>query len=695
MIARVRRFLGAQAPAIHSAFATTLACEIALVVVMALHLPNPAWALVTIFVLATPTAGASLQKAALRVVGTAVGASLSIGLIHWFDQAPIGFSLALFAICVVAAYGGSGPRYPYAYVVGLITVVIVAMEGLSAPERTVYTAFARAAEVSVGVATAVLVRLSIWPVRTSATLRGEMATTLELSVPLLRGGAAADPDAAVLGLLHSRQQQQALLQTLGDEGDLTTAQGRAYARAVAAVSALVRHVLAVEAILGAAGASILVEARDALAQALEAVAHGLRRERRRGGEAIAQRLAAMSIDAGGTDATGGPAAALAPVLRTLSAELGALARSIDRFGPGGFSPVGPADPAETVVVAKPRAGLDRGRLLHAAKVGLVVLVALWIWMTLHLPGGMQALVTVVVIAQRTAGATLLKGQLRLIGAVLGGTAGILVASLVIPGVSSLGVFGLLIAPAIFASAWLNDGSPRYGYVGFQSGFAFILTLVSGSSPDPDTMAPVYRVCGVLLGILVVAVVMQLVAPVDTWREVLAGIGRLLGLLGRSLAGGETAAGTAERSALRDQTVAYMAEIDPGRWRRGWPRWSLPRLVALQSRLGAVISSIDLGGVERGATAELRLAAGHLAAAADRLGNDVAARRSSRAGDEVAAAHAAVARALQSPAGAPIPAAVLAQAGGLQTAAALLGAIERVVATPDPIPLRADPVSALA
>src|SRR5690348_10304837 len=95
---RVSAILAAQTPAMRSAFATTLACEIALAIVMTLHLPNPAWALITVFVLATPTAGASIQKGMLRIVGTLVGAALAVGLIEWFDQFPLAFSLALFAI---------------------------------------------------------------------------------------------------------------------------------------------------------------------------------------------------------------------------------------------------------------------------------------------------------------------------------------------------------------------------------------------------------------------------------------------------------------------------------------------------------------------------------------------------------------------------------------------------------------------
>jgi uncharacterized membrane protein YccC len=688
VIARLRVFFSRQTPALRSAFATTLACEIALAIVMTLHLPTPAWALITVFALSAPTAGSSIQKAALRIVGTIVGAGLSVALVQWFDQAPLPFSLALFAVCAVASYGASGGRYPYMYLIGLITTLIIAMETLARPDRTVYVAFARAAEVGVGVAASVLVRLSVWPVRASAKLRGELATTLELGGPVLRGETRDDRGAAVVALIASRQLQRTLLETAGGEGDLTRAQEQRYGHAVTAVNALTRHVLAADAIAGAAGSAELAALRAALAQVMGDLGAALRRERGRGGAALASRLEVLRAEAErwAVDAPSAQAAALAQVLSALGVELRALAGLVDYLGPGGGDAPAEVDAAAVAAGPPPRRfHLDRARLLHAFKMALVGQTALWLWMVYHLPGGAQGMVSAMFIAQHSVGATLLKGRLRLLGALCGGTLGILVASFAIPGVSSLGVFCLLTAPVLFASAWLNDGSPRYGYLGFQTGFAFILTLVAGSSPEPDTLAPVLRASGVLIGIVAASVVLYLVAPVDGWREALRGLGAILTSIARTLRGGAVAAGVTERVELRDQTMAYMAELQPGAVRRGWPRWSLTELLALESRLGALIGGVG-GGVP--ATPELGAAAAQLAALAERLGADVAARRPARRGAEVAAARSAAERALQSSTGAPASPTVLVQGQVLLTAADLLAAIEAVVAAADPAPARA-------
>jgi uncharacterized membrane protein YccC len=677
----MKAFLAAQAPSLRSAFATTLACQIAIVVVMTLHLSNPAWAVVTILVLATPTAGASVQKGVLRLVGTVIGAGLALMLIEWFDQMPLAFSLSFFALCMAAAYGASGRQHSYAYLIGFVTVIIVAMEGLAQPDQAVNIAFARACEVGVGVATGVLVRLSVWPVRSTTRLRGELAASLEQGASLLHASGQGNADATVVALIRARQQQQTFLQAAEGESGLTRAQHRRHAHAVELLGAAVDAAVAAEGITSAAGGALPGDGRAAVAGAMAGLAQALRRRRVRGGAAIAHALQSLrtAVGAGAADGTTrSHAAALELALTRAAAELASLAQLSDYLGPGG--PAAPAAIDAAAIsprTAVPRLALDRGRLLHAFKVALVVVSALWLWMVTHLPGGMQGMVSALIIAQHTVGATQLKGFQRLLGGLIGGALGILVASYAIPGVSSLAVFCLLTAPILFASAWLNDASPRYGYVGFQTGFTFALTLVAGPGPEPNTLAPVLRVCGILIGIGVASFIVRAVAPVDAWAESLRGLGCILASIARDLTGPAASAGAAERSALRDQVAAFIGELPARAHRRGWPQWPLERLLALESRLAALVGVLD-GRAEVARDPELETAAAQLAAAARRLGADVAARRASRGAGEPAGARAALRRALHASGGAPPPPATLARAGALETAATLLAAIDRAV-----------------
>jgi uncharacterized membrane protein YccC len=691
--AAVAAFFVSQAPALRSAFATTLACEIALVIVMALHLPDPAWALVTVVVLATPTAGASIFKGFLRLIGTLAGAGLALMLIEWFDQAPLPFSLTLFVLCVIGAYGAAGTVYAYAYLIGLVTVVIVSMGSLTAPDQAVHLAFARACEVGIGVVTALLVRLSVWPVRSSTRLRAELAASLEQGAALLvrtageiagEGPPAADGnrtarDAAVVTLIAGRQRHQTFLQAAMGENDLSRAQHRRHARAVALVGSIIDAVLAAEAVAAASGDRVLASARQELAGAMLDLGRALRLRRARGGAAIARAVQTVALPARVDHGLGDPPAyraALAQALERLVAGLGALARLTDYLGPGGAEAPAEidAEAAAAARLAKPP-WPDRARLIFGFKVAIVVVCVLWLWVIFHLPAGMQALVSALIVAQHTVGATQLKGLLRLLGCLIGGTAGILVAAFVMPGLSSLGVFCLLIAPILFASAWFNDGSPRYGYVGFQSAFAFVLTLVAGSSPEPNTMAPVLRLCGILIGVAAATIIIRAIAPIDAWLETLRGLGRILASVAQGLTGVGAPAAAAERTAWRDQAVTYIAEIPVGTTRYGWPHWPLDQLLAVVSRLAAV------AGLRAAPAARVQSlvpdAAAQLASVAERLAGDLAARRRHSSGAALAVAVAAVDKARRRGEAVPHAHAELADIGILQTTAALLSEIDRV------------------
>lgn len=665
-------FFARQAPALRGALATTLACELALVTVMALHLDNPAWALITVLVLATPTAGASIIKGVLRLIGTAVGAALGLMLIDVFDQMPLGFTIAFFLCCLVGAYGASGTRNTYAYFISLVTILTIAVGSLTTPYDAVPLAFSRASEVAIGVIIAALISLSLWPVRASGRLRAELADALEQCAALLAPAADAPAarDAAIMKLIAARAVQQTFLQASDGESDLTRLQHRRHRYALALLTALVDATMAAEAVVSAGGAALLRDERLAVSAAMRDLARALRLRRARGGASIAERLEALRIAAPtAADDAAGYRAALARALAAIAAPLAALARLSDFLGPGGGEAPAALDAIGRAATRRARQPWpDRPRLVHATKLAIVMVSVLWLWQIFYLPAGMQALVSALVITQRTVGATQRKGVMRLVGALMGGVAGILVASVALPGVGSLWVFCLLIAPLLFVWTWLNEGSPRYGYIGFQAAFAFVLTVVAGSSPEPNVMAAVLRVCGVLIGMAAATLIVSAIAPIDAWMETLRGIGRLLASLGRGWGTAEERARGVERRALRDQTAAYMNELPAGIVRRGWPTWPMDRLLALASRLAALAG---LPGNET-VTPALASATEQLSQAARRLGRAIATRRPTAETPELDQARAQIAAALPA-----ADADALARIGILQTAASLLSRVERI------------------
>ncbi len=600
-------------------FKTTLGCVIVTLVVMAIHVPHEAWSLITVFVLSAPEVGASFQKGALRLLGTLIGAGVAVMMIDLFSQYPASFSLVLFAVSMYASYRATGTQYPYAHLIGLVTLLIVGVQALDHPSDAEWIAMARCAEVMLGVIATILVTLSIWPVRATDKLHDALAATIDDCRALLAAGRDTEDGPMITRLLDARQQHQALLQLARNERDVSGKRFERLSRAVVLADHVVDATLAADAIHrfaglpdpelpgepGAAPRSLLNEL-EALAGALRRTPSGMSSKR--------EVAPGPPSSKEGRENAGGRYGDAAMTAGTAS-----LARHVDALGRR-VPTLGPRPPAEATaraddlphgLASATRWTIDRVRLIHAFNVALSLQIALWIWAIFHLPAGMQAMVTVLLVSQKTLGASQLKTSLRLAGAFVGGGIGILVAAFIIPLISSLAALILVITPVLFLCAWLNDGSKRYGYAGFQAGFAFILTLIGGPSPMPDPMAPVLRFTGILIGATVALTVMRSIAPVDAWGGSRAAIAALLEQSGRrlrvlldGLPAADAEWGTSIAT-LRDRASVHLGELRDGGRQSRWRSQQLEPLMHLASRFAAVVATLAEDAGEADARAAIR------------------------------------------------------------------------------------------
>jgi multidrug resistance protein MdtO len=88
--------------------------------------------------------------------------------------------------------------------------------------------------------------------------------------------------------------------------------------------------------------------------------------------------------------------------------------------------------------------------------------------------------TCFMVALGTAGETLRKATLRIVGALIGAGLGLAAILLLMPQMTSLGDLFLLLAPVTLLAAWIGCGSDRVAYAGFQIGLAFYLVVLHGS-----------------------------------------------------------------------------------------------------------------------------------------------------------------------------------------------------------------------
>ncbi|MBC3382071.1 FUSC family protein [Serratia fonticola] len=130
------------------------------------------------------------------------------------------------------------------------------------------------------------------------------------------------------------------------------------------------------------------------------------------------------------------------------------------------------------------------------------------WQDIH-----TAMITCYVAALGTAGETVHKLTLRIVGCLIGALMGVLSLIFIVPSLSDIGQLMALVFGALLFSAWVSSGNERIAYAGIQIGLAFLLTVLHGFSPSTDLGVALDRVLGILLGNLVVYLIFTYVWPV--------------------------------------------------------------------------------------------------------------------------------------------------------------------------------------
>jgi uncharacterized membrane protein YccC len=155
-----------------------LATILALFVSFWLQLEAPTTSALTVAILAEPTRGQTLDKAAFRLLATVIGVTASIAITGVFSQAR-DLILAAFAvwlgICVFAAKLLDGYR-AYAAVLSGYTVGLIAVQQIDHPQHVFESGMARGAAITVGILSIAVVNTLIFPSDRQPGMLAQLAT---------------------------------------------------------------------------------------------------------------------------------------------------------------------------------------------------------------------------------------------------------------------------------------------------------------------------------------------------------------------------------------------------------------------------------------------------------------------------------------------------------------------------------------
>src|SRR3954462_6819309 len=156
---------------------------LALFVAFWLELQNPFWAGTTAAIVCQPILGASLRKGWVRMIGTIIGAVVSVLITAAFPQSRAGFLIALTLWGALCGFIASLLRSFAAYAASLsgYSAVIICMDvlgsvGTGSPDAAFGLAVTRATEICIGIVSAGLVTAGTDVGRSRARLAMVIAT---------------------------------------------------------------------------------------------------------------------------------------------------------------------------------------------------------------------------------------------------------------------------------------------------------------------------------------------------------------------------------------------------------------------------------------------------------------------------------------------------------------------------------------
>jgi multidrug resistance protein MdtO len=500
-----------------------VACVVATAIVMAFHVPDGHWAIITIFTVAQADAGASLQKGVQRVIATIAGGAVGIVVAIVFADQPWVRTPLIGVIGAVALFLSRTTTAPYVGLLGGITALIVLSTTRGAdPSAAVAFGLWRVALIAFGVSIGTGAQLFLWPTDPEEVLLGELGARIDAAGRILRrclAGAPAPGTVAPSTLVQSGLARHLDL--------LANAEARHPAlrlrhveqlTLVGAVEHLLTGALALERASLAAGGTVGPSpATRARLGTIVAACDRLR-------DALATRTPPRAAPAGDRSpdeaVAAGGAARLLPAMVEMERALG------DMDGAMGFlgnpltraeaSPAGdrtPLDAPTTSAFFTPAfSSSNRADLAFALKGGLAASICYILANGLAWPGIQTSIWTSLIVAQSSFGAIVQKEVLRLAGAALGGLLAMLTIMVAMPNMETLASFLVVVAAGTAIAAWITTGSARIAYAGLQAGLAFGICVVDAPGTVVNLVPARDRLVGILVGIVVTGVVFRALGP---------------------------------------------------------------------------------------------------------------------------------------------------------------------------------------
>ncbi len=493
-----------------AALRTACAALIAVFISFYFHLQTPYWSGMTVVIITNLYTGSIIDKATMRIVGTIAGAFLGFYVAGLVVNSFLLYLLSCFLIMAVAIYYYNFSTYGYAYLLGALCAFVIIAQLALQPQNAFFVAIWRPVEIGIGVLVSALSAYAIFPnhlkdnivVQVRGIFDDFSAELKQLAEHLNREtadfGAVAQSNLKIKKKLRKAVE---LIAALNHEIGVTKERTdllRAFLDSFYDLSCQLQYLIITApqhedfTVLKSIPIEPIFSAiQDDLALLQSAFIHQL------------APLAALKT----TDA-------LAVLEKQLSQEQHPLVKNefthsfihfleqVNRCFSLMYSLL-TGSSTRTVpfklINRKQRLRSDWDLVKHSIKAGLAVILALNFWMITNWPGGLNGIISSLVISIRKNlfEMTYISFH-RIIGCCLGG--GVALFSLFICAMD-LYDFSIILFFSVWAFSYLMFKFPKYAYIGLQANIALVISLAQEGGPPVFLAPPLQRLGGIFIGII--------------------------------------------------------------------------------------------------------------------------------------------------------------------------------------------------
>lgn len=500
-----------QSPENKAALRTALATLTAIFLAFALHLDKPYWAGMTVVMVANLYTGSIIDKAIMRVLGTIVGAWFGFFIAKFIVNSFFLYFLINFFLVAVAVYYYNFSKYAYAYLLAALGGFIVIAELAIDPGQSFWVAVWRPIEISLGVLVSAAFAFCVYPNRIEDSVLKEvnrifdamdaLLTSLNCCLanddPGLRAQLVTDnlqlkksirkATDMVVFMRHEVGYRQQIMDRFRFLLDSCYGLSRTIGYFLNATRSLNRTALGEHL----PPDHIMTLIRQDVSDLRDLFFHHKTFESTQSGKALTafDEQLAQWTNASLDERTYG--LLLTHFLRQMTAMLCQLRTMLVL----GVRPL----PSHRVVTAEQQLRRDPDVIRHSIKAGLAAILALAFWLLSNWPGGLNGIVSSIVISIRK---NLFEmhniSAFRLLGCILGG------------GVAFLSLFFFplnlyLFLLVIFLSVWVftlfSFKQVAYAYIGLQANLALVIAMAQEGGPPTSMLPPLERLGGVVIGII--------------------------------------------------------------------------------------------------------------------------------------------------------------------------------------------------